>query len=172
MCLLGRACPRSQRALTPAPAHPTHPRSAVQTLAASFVMSWSGVVRIHGIRPTPRPGRTAGVFVANHSSMNDFILLLQSHPYAVVGQRHTGWVGFLQKYLLGSLNCLWFDRSLESEKKSAGKIIQQHVHSPANVGTPLLVFPEGTCVNNEYVVQVSAPRPAPPLCAAAPPPRF
>ena len=139
--------------LTPPPP-PHYFRSAVQVLASSFVLSWSGVVRIHGIRPTPRPGRTAGVFVANHSSMNDFILLLQSHPYAVVGQRHSGWVGLLQNHLLGSLNCLWFDRSLESEKRSAGKLMVQHVHSPANAGTPLLVFPEGTCVNNEYVVQV------------------
>ena len=48
------------------------------------------------MRPTPRPGQPAGVFVANHSTMCDFILLLQSHPYAVVGQHHPGWVGFLQ----------------------------------------------------------------------------
>jgi glycerol-3-phosphate O-acyltransferase 3/4 len=110
--------------------------------------------------------------------MNDFILLLASHPYAVVGQRHTGWVGFLQQYLLGCLHCLWFDRSAESEKKKTGAAMIAHVHSPANAGTPLLVFPEGTCVNNEYVVQVSGrdgkgiwPRPRP-LAAhshAAPP---
>ncbi len=132
-------------------------------LAGSFVLSWSGVVRIHGIRPTPRPGQTPGVFVANHSSMNDFILLIASHPYAVVGQRHTGWVGFLQKHLLGCLHCLWFDRSAESEKKKTGQQMVAHVHSPANLGTPLLVFPEGTCVNNEYVVQVRNGPSAPPL---------
>ena len=54
----------------------------IQLFASSFVASWSGIVRIHGLRPTPRPGKPAGVFVANHSSMIDFIILLQSHPYA------------------------------------------------------------------------------------------
>lgn len=48
--------------------------------------------------------------MANHSSMIDFIILLQSHPYAVVGQHHPGWVGMLQDHLLGALNCVWFNR--------------------------------------------------------------
>jgi glycerol-3-phosphate O-acyltransferase 3/4 len=30
------------------------------------------------------------------------------------------------------------------------ELMKQHVHSPDT--TPLLVFPEGTCVNNEYCV--------------------
>jgi hypothetical protein len=42
--------------------------------------------------------------------MIDFIILLQSHPYAVVGQHHPGWVGMLQDHLLGALNCVWFNR--------------------------------------------------------------
>jgi 1-acyl-sn-glycerol-3-phosphate acyltransferase len=118
-------------------------------------MSWSGVVRIHGIRPTPRAGERAGVFVANHSSMNDFILLLQSHPYAVVGQKHVGWVGFLQKTVLTCLNCVWFDRGAEDDKKKAADILQRHIQDINKNSTPALIFPEGTCVNNEYVVQVS-----------------
>jgi glycerol-3-phosphate O-acyltransferase 3/4 len=68
----------------------------IQMLATAFVASWSGVIRIHGVRPQPRPGQAAGIFVANHSSMIDFIILLMSNPYAVVGQKHPGWVGFLQ----------------------------------------------------------------------------
>jgi glycerol-3-phosphate O-acyltransferase 3/4 len=76
----------------------------VQMLASAFVASWHGVVRFHGIRPTaPEAGKgkagagaRQGIFVANHSSMIDFIILLQSHPYAVVGQKHGGWVGFMQ----------------------------------------------------------------------------
>lgn len=135
-------------------------------LASAFVMSWSAVIRIHGIRPRPRAGQPAGVFVANHSSMNDFILLLQSNPYAVVGQQHTGWVGFLQSHLLNSLNCVWFDRGADDDKRKAADILKAHIMDPANAGTPALIFPEGTCVNNEYVVQVSGEQggfPLPPL---------
>jgi len=87
--------------------------------------------------------------------MNDFILLLQSHPYAVVGQQHQGWVGFIQNYLLKSLNCVWFDRAAEDDKRKAADVLKAHIMNPANAGTPALIFPEGTCVNNEYVVQVS-----------------
>jgi 1-acyl-sn-glycerol-3-phosphate acyltransferase len=142
---------------TPYPPPPPPPSLCrlVQLLATAFVMSWSGVVRIHGIRPTPRAGERAGVFVANHSSMNDFILLLQSHPYAVVGQKHVGWVGFLQKTVLTCLNCVWFDRGAEDDKKKAADILQRHIQDINKNSTPALIFPEGTCVNNEYVVQVS-----------------
>lgn len=51
--------------------------------------------------------------------MIDFIILLQSHPYAVVGQKHGGWVGFLQSHLLNSLKCLWFDRAESKDKRMA-----------------------------------------------------
>lgn len=138
---------------TPHP-HPSPPaHSVIQMLASAFVASWSGVIRFHGLRPRPRPGEPAGVFVANHSSMIDFILLLQSHPYAVVGQKHVGWVGFLQDTLLSSLNCVWFDRGEGKDKKAAAERLRAHVRDPANAITPALLFPEGTCVNNEYVVQ-------------------
>lgn len=35
------------------------------------------MIRIHGIRPQPRDGQPAGIFVANHTSMIDFMVLLQ-----------------------------------------------------------------------------------------------
>lgn len=33
------------------------------------------------------------VFVANHTSMIDFIILEQMTPFAVIMQKHGGWVG-------------------------------------------------------------------------------
>lgn len=33
------------------------------------------------------------VFVANHTSMIDFIILEQVTPFAVIMQKHPGWVG-------------------------------------------------------------------------------
>jgi len=85
--------------------------------------------------------------------MIDFIILLQLSPCAVVGQKHTGWVGFLQDNLLSSLNCVWFDRGEGRDKRAAAERLKKHVADPANAPFPILVFPEGTCVNNEYVVQ-------------------
>lgn len=117
----------------------------IQLFASSFVASWSGVVRIHGLRPTPRPGKPAGVFVANHSSMIDFILLLQSHPYAVVGQKHAGWVGMLQDHVLESLNCVWFNRGESKDRRIVADRLQAHAHDPSKADNPMLVFPEGEC---------------------------
>ena len=126
----------------------------VQLLASAFVASWHGVVRFHGIRPTPTEGKARqGIFVANHSSMIDFIILLQSHPYAVVGQKHGGWVGFMQDHVLDTIKCVWFNRGESEDKRATAKRMVDHVKDPANSKFPLLIFPEGTCVNNEYVVQ-------------------
>lgn len=83
--------------------------------------------------------------------MIDFIILLQSHPYAVVGQHHPGWVGFLQDHVLNSLNCVWFNRGEASDRRVVADRLKAHAHDSTR--KPLLVFPEGTCVNNEYVVQ-------------------
>ncbi len=36
------------------------------------------------------------IFVANHTSMIDMVVLAQRFTFAVVGQKHGGWVGVLQ----------------------------------------------------------------------------
>ena len=59
----------------------------VKFLCSVFVMSWSGVIRFHNQRPVTLAGQPAGVFVANHSSMIDFIVLQQTNSYAVVRLR-------------------------------------------------------------------------------------
>jgi glycerol-3-phosphate O-acyltransferase 3/4 len=125
-------------------------RRLIQMLCSVFVMSWSGVIRFHGVRPVAKPGKPPGIFVANHSSMIDFIVLQQSHNYAVVGQKHTGWIAFFQDRILGVLDCIWFDRSDTDNKALVANRLEEHAHDPARV--PILVFPEGTCVNNKYVI--------------------
>ncbi len=62
-------------------------------------------------------------------------------------------MGFLQENLLSSLNSVWLDRAETKEKKAAADRVSAHVRDPSKAATPVLVFPEGTCVNNEYVVQ-------------------
>jgi glycerol-3-phosphate O-acyltransferase 3/4 len=62
-------------------------------------------------------------------------------------------LSLLQDTLLKSLNCVWFDRAEVDNRKVVAERLKDHANSPDKAKFPLLVFPEGTCVNNEYVVQ-------------------
>ncbi|KAL6184002.1 hypothetical protein ACLB2K_045410 [Fragaria x ananassa] len=64
-------------------------RCLVELICSFFVASWTGVVKYHGPRPSIRPKQ---VFVANHTSMIDFIILEQMTAFAVIMQKHPGWV--------------------------------------------------------------------------------
>jgi glycerol-3-phosphate O-acyltransferase 3/4 len=122
-------------------------RKLVEMICSVFVASWTGVVKYHGPRPSMRPHQ---VFVANHTSMIDFIILEQMTAFAVIMQKHPGWVGFIQKTILGSVGCIWFDRTESKDREVVARKIREHVRGVDN--NPLLIFPEGTCVNNQYTV--------------------
>ncbi|MBA0712151.1 hypothetical protein Golax_011270, partial [Gossypium laxum] len=64
-------------------------RALVELICSFFVASWTGVINYHGPRPSMRPKQ---VFVANHTSMIDFIILEQMSSFAVIMQKHPGWV--------------------------------------------------------------------------------
>ena len=49
-------------------------------MCSIFVASWTGVVKYHGPRPTPGANK---VYVANHTSMIDFIILQQVRRHTV-----------------------------------------------------------------------------------------
>jgi len=112
-----------------------------------FVVSWSGVIKYHGVQPLRTPNQ---IFVANHTTVLDIVILQQHFNYAVVGQKHKGIMGFIQKYLLRCMGCLWFNRSEAKDRLAIAQKIKEHIQNPKN--NPLLVFPEGVCVNNEYCV--------------------
>ncbi|CAG9466666.1 unnamed protein product [Pedinophyceae sp. YPF-701] len=114
-----------------------------------FIASWTGVVRYHGPAPVNRPGH---VWVANHTSMIDWIVLTAYRPFSVIMQLHKGWVGFIQTEVVSALNALYFSRTDSKDRALVSRRMKEHVHDPEN-DTPLLVFPEGTCVNNEYCVR-------------------
>ncbi|MCO5586241.1 hypothetical protein L7F22_040180 [Adiantum nelumboides] len=122
-------------------------RGLVEFICSVFVASWTGVVKYHGPRPSRRPKQ---VFVANHTSMIDFIILEQMTAFAVIMQKHPGWVGLLQTTILESLGCIWFNRTEAKDREVVAKKIKQHIEDPET--NPLLIFPEGTCVNNDYTV--------------------
>ncbi|KAK9755640.1 hypothetical protein RND81_01G040300 [Saponaria officinalis] len=94
--------------------------------------------------------RSKQVFVANHTSMIDFVVLEQMTAFAVIMQKQRGWVGLLQTTILESVGCIWFNRSEEKDRVIVAKKLREHVHGSDN--SPLLIFPEGTCVNNEYII--------------------
>jgi glycerol-3-phosphate O-acyltransferase 3/4 len=122
-------------------------RASVHFLAQAFIVSWTGVVRYHGARPVPKAGR---VWVANHSSMIDYAVLSAFTPFAAIMQLHKGWVGVMQKRYLAALGCLWFNRTETKDRALVAGKMKAHIMKEG--GTPLLIFPEGTCVNNEYCV--------------------
>ncbi|KAK8939963.1 hypothetical protein KSP40_PGU013019 [Platanthera guangdongensis] len=120
-------------------------RKLVEMMCGVFVASWTGVVKYHGPRPSRRPQQ---VFVANHTSMIDFIILEQMTAFAVIMQKHPGWVGFIQKTILESVGCIWFNRTEAKDREIVARKLREHTQGADN--NPLLIFPEGTCVNNQY----------------------
>ncbi len=61
------------------------------------------------------------IFVANHTSLIDIAVLMQWQVFAAVGQKHVGFVGFMQDYVLRSLGCLWFERNEQKERLLVAK---------------------------------------------------
>eukprot|EP01117_Protostelium_nocturnum_P009505 TRINITY_DN3393_c0_g1_i2.p1 TRINITY_DN3393_c0_g1~~TRINITY_DN3393_c0_g1_i2.p1 ORF type:complete len:536 (+),score=166.51 TRINITY_DN3393_c0_g1_i2:90-1697(+) len=119
----------------------------IKFVSGVFIASWAGVIRYHGIRPKKRPNQ---VFVANHTTVFDIVILSNDFNYSFVGQKHPGTIGFVQDTILECLGCLWFDRKDADDRAKIARLIKSHVHNPDKL--PLLLFPEGTCVNNEYCV--------------------
>jgi hypothetical protein len=99
----------------------------VRLFALSFVVSWTGVIRYHGIRPSNTMKKR--VFVANHSSMIDVTMLLQRDNYSLVGQAHQGWVRFIQQVMLKSLHCVWFNRGEAKDRNAVFRKLQQHARN-------------------------------------------
>ena len=102
----------------------------MQFMCQLFVASWTGVIRYHGPRPVNRANH---VWVCNHTSMIDYIILCAYSPFAVIMQLHPGWVGFLQTKVLNCLGCLWFNRT--------------EARPPAPAGPPVTpCLPNSTCM--------------------------
>lgn len=118
---------------------------AMVTYAQALLLGFGAVVTYHGSRPRVRAGV---VYAANHTTMLDYLFLLGVSPFSVVGQKHTGLVGFMQNNLFDSLQCVWFQRSSTKDRALVRHRIASHVESSAS--PPLCVFPEGTCVNNRF----------------------
>ena len=122
-------------------------RAIIRQYASVWVASWNGVIKYHGIKPSRHPNQ---IVVANHTTVLDICVLLQDSDYAIIGQKQPGIIGFAEEYLLSAMGCIWFERNDANDRSYVAKRIREHIREVNN--SPLLMFPEGTCVNNEYCV--------------------
>ena len=169
-------------------------RDLVHLYAACFVISWTGVIKYHGPKPTQRSGH---VYVANHTSIIDYIMLcqvrpnptgtkvyqrqirsplhscvitvlrnplslthappsprtvytIQVSPFSSIAQQNKGWLGLIQNTAMEAIHCIRFNRTESKDREMVQRRLREHVANPDRL--PLLIFPEGTCVNNEYCV--------------------
>ncbi|KAJ8903375.1 hypothetical protein NDN08_004483 [Rhodosorus marinus] len=122
-------------------------RKLMWYLANAWIMALGGVIQYSGVAPTTGAKQ---VYVSNHTSIIDYVVLLGAQTFAVVGQHHPQPLAFFQDVVLKCLSCIWFDRKELKDRGLVRNRIQEHVNR-ADVA-PLLIFPEGTCVNNHYTV--------------------
>uniref|UniRef100_A0A0C9QCN7 AGPAT6_1 protein n=1 Tax=Fopius arisanus TaxID=64838 RepID=A0A0C9QCN7_9HYME len=107
----------------------------------------SSVITYHN--PENRPVR--GICVANHTSPIDVLVLMRDNCYSLIGQRHGGFLGILQRALARASPHIWFERSEVKDREAVTKRLKEHISDPSN--PPILIFPEGTCINNTSVMQ-------------------
>jgi len=110
--------------------------------------AFSAIVTYHQIENRPRKN---GICVANHTSPIDVVLLACDTSYALIGQVHGGFLGILQRALGRASSHIWFERSEMKDREAVAKRLKQHVEDCSKL--PILIFPEGTCINNSAVMQ-------------------
>ncbi|CAG9823327.1 unnamed protein product [Phaedon cochleariae] len=110
--------------------------------------SLSGSINIHNKQWRPACG---SVCVANHTSPVDCVILSTDNCYSLIGQRHGGFLGIFQRALARASPHIWFERSETRDRHAVASRLKEHVSNPKN--PPILIFPEGTCINNTSVMQ-------------------
>ncbi|CAD7088624.1 unnamed protein product [Hermetia illucens] len=107
----------------------------------------SAVITYHNMENRPKKG----ICVANHTSPIDVLVLMCDNTYSLIGQRHGGFLGILQRALGRASPHIWFERAEAKDRHAVAQRLRQHVSDPNN--PPILIFPEGTCINNTSVMQ-------------------
>lgn len=124
-----------------------------------------------------------GIVVANHTSPIDVMILSCDNCYSMIGQRHNGVLGLIQKAVsrcshhvifkaTNYLRLAGFRSGLNERKRKVRRILKtdlnswtkhslldrsivrkalhEHIEDPDKL--PILIFPEGTCINNTSVM--------------------
>ncbi|KAI6191813.1 PlsC domain-containing protein [Aphelenchoides bicaudatus] len=106
----------------------------------------------HNEELKPKP---PGVFVSNHMSANDVMILSldispnQDFLYTVTGQQHAGIIGYIQRLVSKLISTMWLERSIADSRL---KFLKE-VLAAAKNSHLVLMFPEGFCSNNTAVLQ-------------------
>ncbi|XP_018109969.1 glycerol-3-phosphate acyltransferase 4 S homeolog isoform X2 [Xenopus laevis] len=124
-------------------------RVALAITGVSLLVIGTTVVGLlpNGSENRPRNG---GICVANHTSPIDVIILASDGYYAMVGQVHGGLMGVIQRAMVKSCPHVWFERSEVKDRHLVAKRLTDHVQDKSKL--PILIFPEGTCINNTSVM--------------------
>ncbi|XP_073333640.1 glycerol-3-phosphate acyltransferase 3 [Pagrus major] len=107
----------------------------------------SATIHYHNRENRPQKG---GICVANHTSPIDIVILANDGCYAMVGQIHGGLMGVIQRSMVKSCPHVWFERSEMKDRHAVTSRLRAHV--AAKTKLPILIFPEGTCINNTSVM--------------------
>jgi len=106
------------------------------------------VATYHDLENRPRGG---SICVANHTTPIDVLPLACDCSYAFTGQRHGGFLGWLQAQFSKASPQVWFDRTEARDRLLVFNRLKEHVEDAEKC--PILIFPEGTCINNTSVMQ-------------------
>ncbi|XP_022117664.2 glycerol-3-phosphate acyltransferase 3 isoform X2 [Pieris rapae] len=113
-----------------------------------LVRGVSCVVNFHDTQHMPKPNSFC---VANHTSPIDANVLSTNTCFSLIGQSHGGFLGLLQRALARASPHIWFERSEVKDRHAVATRLKEHISVPDN--PPILIFPEGTCINNTSVMQ-------------------
>ncbi|XP_062333646.1 glycerol-3-phosphate acyltransferase 4-like isoform X2 [Osmerus eperlanus] len=111
------------------------------------VRALTAIITYHHSENKPKNG---GICVANHTTPIDVIILANDGCYSMVGQTHGGLMGLVQRAMVKSTPHIWFDRSEVKDRHLVAKRLYDHVSDKTKL--PILIFPEGTCINNTSVM--------------------
>ncbi|KAK6766698.1 hypothetical protein RB195_026153 [Necator americanus] len=112
-----------------------------------FSRSFSSIIRFHDRENRAKKG---GICVANHTSPIDVMVLSCDNCYAMIGQKQGGFLGFIQNSLSRAEHHIWFERSEAADRKKVTQRLREHVQDESKL--PIIIFPEGTCINNTSVM--------------------
>ncbi|MBN3311875.1 GPAT3 acyltransferase, partial [Atractosteus spatula] len=107
----------------------------------------SATINYHNKENRPKKG---GICVANHTSPIDVVILANDGCYAMVGQVHGGLLGIIQRSIVKACPHVWFERSEMKDRHLVTNRLRDHVADKSKL--PILIFPEGTCINNTSVM--------------------
>ncbi|KAL7836134.1 hypothetical protein AOLI_G00274180 [Acnodon oligacanthus] len=107
----------------------------------------SATIHYHNRENKPKKG---GICVANHTSPIDVVILANDGGYAMVGQVHGGLMGVVQRAMVRACPHIWFERAEMKDRHLVTQRLKDHVNDKKKL--PILIFPEGTCINNTSVM--------------------